>query len=114
MSRAHFLRLLGTGVGLSFVPASLAVLEGRASSAQTTAAAASGAPKILGGEGYPIGIWGPPPADQTTVERYREIGEAGFNFVIGGSYRNDDEVNRLALDASTASNLRFLLTDGRL
>ena len=71
----NFLRLVGTGVGLWFVPASLAVLP-EATSAQPTTPFV--VPTILGGTECPIGLWWPPPPSQTTVQRYQEISAAGF------------------------------------
>lgn len=109
-SRARFLRLVGTGTGLSLLPVSLAALH-RPSRAQTIAAAAPEVSAILAGREYPIGIWWPPPPAETTVERYQQIAQAGFNFVIGGNSVSNDTTNQVALQAATASELRFLLTD---
>jgi hypothetical protein len=112
LSRAHFLRLAGAGVGLSFIPSSLAGLgQGGVASAQTTT---PGVPTILGGQEYPIGLWWPPPPKQTTTKRYKEIAAAGFNFVIGGNGVNNDTYNPAALKAAGANNLRFVLTDSTL
>ena len=110
LSRLRFIRLVGTGVGISFMPALLASLGG-ASSAQTIT---TGKPTILSGEEYPIGLWSPPPPTETTEERYQEIAAAGFNFVIGGNGIQDDSTNPAALAAATATNLKFLLTDRTL
>jgi hypothetical protein len=106
LSRARFLRLVGSGLGLSLIPSSLAFWGGRF--------ALGASASILADGRYPIGLWSPPPPDETTVERYQEIAAAGFNFVIGGNGVNNDDVNPAALEAATASNLRFLLTDARL
>ena len=46
--------------------------------------------------------------------RYRQIAEAGFNFVIGGNGVSNDAENARALKAASANGLRFLLMDGRL
>jgi hypothetical protein len=110
LSRLRFLRLVGTGVGISFMPAFLAGLEG-ASSAKTLT---TGKPTILSGEEYPIGLWSPPPPTETTEERYQEIAAAGFNFVVGGNGIQDDSTNPAALAAATATKLKFLLTDRTL
>lgn len=109
--RARFLRLAGTGIGVSFVPGTLSLLGGGTSDARTTARLA---PEILAGGEYPIGIWWPPPPAQTTPRRYAEISDAGFNFVIGGNGGANDGVNPVALQAATESGLRFLLTDSKL
>jgi hypothetical protein len=110
LSRLRFIRLVGTGVGISFMPALLASL-GAASSAQTIT---TGKPTILSGEEYPIGLWSPPPLTETTEERYQEIAAAGFNFVVGGNGIQDYSTNPAALAAATATNLKFLLTDRTL
>ena len=107
LSRLRFIRFVGTGVGISFMPAFLASL-GPASSAQTIA---TGKPTILSGEEFPIGLWSPPPPTETTEERYQEIAAAGFTFVVGGNGIQDDSTNTTALAAATATNLKFLLTD---
>jgi hypothetical protein len=117
LSRARFLRLAGTGAGLSLFPASLSVL-GETGSAQT-----AGTPAILSPSGeFPIGVWWPPPPKKTTPERYEQIKNAGFNFVIGGNGvtsgpTKDDPENDLhkrALYAAEANGLRFVLTDNIL
>ena len=110
LSRLRFIRLVGTGVGISFMPAFLAGLGG-ASSAQTLT---TGKPTILSGKEYPIGLWSPPPPTETTDERYQEIAAAGFNFVVGGNGIQDDSTNPAALAAATATKLKFLLTDRTL
>src|SRR3712207_9346213 len=51
---------------------------------------------------------------RSTVQRYRQIAEAGFNFVIGGNGVSNDAENARALKAASANGLRFLLRDGRL
>jgi hypothetical protein len=108
LSRARFLRLAGAGAGLSLT--SLAASE-RASDAQTTSLEE---PEILTGGEYPIGIWGPPPPEETTSARYKQIKDAGFNFVIGGNGVTTDRQNPAALDAAAANNLGFLLVDRAL
>lgn len=110
LSRARFLRLVGAGVGLSFVPGSLAAsFGGGAAGAQT-----AGAPTLLAGDTYPIGLWWPPPPTETTTQRYQEIAAAGFNFVIGGNGITNDTYNPTALQAAGANNLRYVLRDSKL
>ncbi len=108
LSRARFLRLAGAGAGLSLT--SLAVSE-RAIEAQTTSLVEPG---ILTSGEYPIGIWSPPPPEETTPERYKQIKDAGFNFVIGGNGVATDRHNPAALDAAAANSLGFLLVDRAL
>ena len=67
----------------------------------------------LDGE-YPIGVWWPPPPDQTSTQCYAEIAAAYFNFVIGGNGVGNDTANPPALKAAADNGLRFLLTDATL
>lgn len=100
-SRTDFLRLFGgagVGVALSGAFAGFGAGEARAKG-------------ILGNGRFPVGLWWPPPPAETTVERYREISDAGFNFVIGGNGVGSDAANPQALEAAAANDLRFLLTD---
>lgn len=100
-SRARFLRLLGMSAGV--------VLSG---SIISRGAAAEGE-TVAGGE-FPIGLWWPPPPDETTAERYAEISAAGFNFVIGGNGVSNDSATPQALEAAAANGLDFIVSDGGL
>lgn len=110
LDRGEFLRLAGgAGVGIS-----LSGGLGLFGSGQSHAA------EILSGDRFPVGLWWPPPPEETTDERYREIAEAGFNFVVGGNENADDPRpvkdanNAKALEAAAANGLRFILHDGPL
>jgi hypothetical protein len=107
VSRARFLKLAGLGAGLSLFP-------GAVFSANAAGAQAVGGLEILADGRYPIGLWWPPPPEQTSNERYAEISAAGFNFVIGGYGVGTEAENPQALNAASANGLRFLLTDSRL
>ncbi len=110
LSRARFLQLVGAGVGLSLVRASLGGLGGvGVASAQTAPT-----PTILGSGRYPIGLYWPPPPSQTTSTRYQQIAAAGFNFVIGGNGVTNDTYNPKALQAAKANNLWYVLQDTAL
>lgn len=107
VSRARFLRLMGTGAGLSLLSLSSTVLGARPSIAQAW-------PGILSDGEFPIGIWWPPPPDQTTTARYQEIADARFNFVIGGNGVANNSANTKALTAAAAAKVRLVLTDSEL
>lgn len=115
LDRARFLRLIGAGATLPFVPMSLAV---RPSSAQTTPPPPTPADLVAGGE-FPIGAWWPPPPPSrtdpdpvgTATQQYQQIAAAGFNFVIGGNGVTNERAIRIALEAAEANQLKFLLTD---
>jgi len=109
LNRARFLRLIGAGATLPFIPTSLTAFGARPSSAQTIG------PEILSEEGeYPIGVWSPPPPSQTNQQRYQEIADANFNFVIGGNGATGNDDHPRTLAAAEAAGLQFLLTDNIL
>lgn len=66
-------------------------------------------------EGIPIGLWVSPPPGEITTERYREIREAGFTFVIGLSELSaGTRFIHEALDAAHKNELKYLVYDTRL
>ena len=71
-------------------------------------------PAILSGPEFPIGLWWPPPPEATTSERYLQIKEAGFNFVIGGNRTVDKEYSQRMLAAAEANQMRAIVTDERV
>lgn len=107
ISRGRFLRLIGSGAGLSLLSLSSTMLGARPGVAQTS-------PAKLSDTEFPVGIWWPPPPDQTTSARYREIAAAGFTFVIGGNGVANNRANTKALTAAAAADLRLVLTDTEL
>ncbi|GAA3399900.1 beta-galactosidase [Paenibacillus hodogayensis] len=67
------------------------------------------------GSGIPIGLWVPPPNRELTEDRYKEVKEAGFTFVLGLSeYDGTTAFIRKALDAAHANGLLYLVRDPRL
>jgi hypothetical protein len=68
---------------------------------------------------FPIGVWWPPPPQSkdplgstfTSEQRYEQVRQAGFNFVIGGNGVTNDSSIPDALKAAETNGLRFLLTD---
>ncbi len=44
---------------------------------------------LTGGSDFPIGVFWPPPPYETTVPRFQQIKDAGFNFLISGNYADD-------------------------
>jgi hypothetical protein len=113
ISRARFLRMIGTGAGLSLLPASAVALDARPVRAQ---AGSPTPPEILTDERFPIGIWWPPPPVntgdrakdlETTRLRYARVAAANFNFVIGGNGVGNDRANNLALEALELNNVRL-------
>lgn len=67
---------------------------------------------IMNSGNFPIGIFWPPPPLQTTVERYQEIADAGFNFVHGGNYTFADvQICRYMLQVAEQVGLHVLVDD---
>jgi hypothetical protein len=65
---------------------------------------------VAGGE-FPIGAWWPPPPEETTSQRYQEIANANFNFVIGGNGVTNQASTTAALGFAEENGLKFLITD---
>lgn len=70
---------------------------------------------------YPIGFWCGPPDNFTTVDRYKEIREAGFTFITppctwGGPHGPAATVerNRRILEVCRQTGFRFFLADNRM
>ena len=69
-------------------------------------------------EEFPIGFWCGPPPEFTTLERYREIAEAGFTLVMppcsGHERVGTPELGRKMLDLARQTGLRVFLSDRRM
>lgn len=65
---------------------------------------------LVGGSEFPIGVFWPPPPYQTTVERYGEMRDAGFNFVITGNYVDDQAIIRHTLAIAEQVGLKVLVS----
>ena len=63
---------------------------------------------------FPIGYWCGPPADFTTIERYREIKDAGFTFAMPPCSATSPELNKKILDLCEAVGLKAFVTDARM
>jgi hypothetical protein len=66
---------------------------------------------LIGGPEFPIGIFWPPPPDETTAQRYRDIADAGFTFVITGNYLDDSNIINWALSQADRAGLKVLISD---
>lgn len=72
-------------------------------------------PSLLGEDEFPIGLWWPPPPFETTLERYREIKDAGFTFLIGNNYLfADHHIQRYAMSMADQVGLRVIAEDPRI
>ncbi|MFD0715723.1 beta-galactosidase [Paenibacillus sp. GCM10027626] len=64
---------------------------------------------------FPIGLWVTPPVEQITLERYREIKDAGITFITGfREWEGGEEAIRRSLDYAEANDLKVLVRDPRL
>ncbi|MDG0810454.1 hypothetical protein [Cohnella rhizosphaerae] len=70
---------------------------------------------FVGERSFPIGMWVPPPASEISIERYKEIRDGGFTFVIGFREIEDGEETVFkALDCAEANGLKYLVSDPRV
>ncbi|MEQ7126012.1 hypothetical protein ABN034_15980 [Actinopolymorpha sp. B11F2] len=70
---------------------------------------------LIGGPEFPIGLFWPPHPFATTVERYREIKDAGFTWVMTGNYLLDRWVIRHAMGVAGEVGLKMVVAaDERL
>lgn len=105
--------LLGTAgaAALGAAAPGFAAAKGRAPALPATAVDSSRLP-LVGGDEFPIGIWWPPPPFQTTSERYQELADAGFTFIITGNYLFADvHIQRHALRLADEVGLKVLADD---
>jgi hypothetical protein len=65
---------------------------------------------LVGGAEFPIGLFWPPPPYATTVERYAQIREAGFGFLITGNYVDDSAIISQSLAIAEQVGLKVLVS----
>lgn len=75
---------------------------------ESTADPAGGLP-LVGGPDFPIGAFWPPPPSQITPERYQEVADAGFTFLVNGNYLWDPTGIRYALGIAEQAGLKMLV-----
>lgn len=72
-------------------------------------------PALFDEDEFPIGLWWPPPPFETTLDRYREIKDAGFTFLVGGNYLHADlHIQRYAMSMADRVGLRVIAEDPRI
>ncbi|SEG27099.1 hypothetical protein SAMN05216223_104129 [Actinacidiphila yanglinensis] len=124
MHRRTLLQAAGLGAGViaaggmaagraSAEPASAESRATEASSAGTastvSAAASSADLPLTGGPDFPIGLFWPPHPYETTLDRYQEIADAGFTFLITGNYQFDTQSGGYALQMADQTGLKVLI-----
>jgi len=63
---------------------------------------------------FMISFWCAPPAEETNLQRYREIAECGFNVVLPPCGAWSVELNRQILDLCQKTGMKAIVGDGRL
>ncbi|GAA1622352.1 hypothetical protein GCM10009744_06990 [Kribbella alba] len=66
---------------------------------------------LTGGPDFPIGLFWPPHPFASTPERFTEIAEAGFDFVISGNYAGDGIIFQYQLGLARTAGLKMLISD---
>jgi hypothetical protein len=110
-NRKQFLRLAGMGgAGLAAFPGLASGSTGKSGlvGEVETQPQPNNLPIISGAE-FPIGAFFAPPPYQTTKERYHEMADAGFNFVITADFLYSQPVINLAMKVASQTGLKFLL-----
>ena len=116
IGRRPLLRAAGVGAGLAAagllrgVPADASTRPTSGTAAQVAAAASSSLP-LTGGTEFPIGLFWPPPPYYMSGQRYQEIADAGFNFVVSGNYLFDVPSARYALGLAEQASVKMLIAD---
>lgn len=113
LSRRKLLQLAGMGAGAAMVAPTLLGVP-RSGIAQAATVMKTNVPDILRSGTYPVGFWWPPPPQETTLQRYAEIADAGFTFVTGYNGVVDLPLNKAFLDAAAANNLSAIVVDNRI
>lgn len=66
---------------------------------------------LTGGTEFPIGLFWPPHPFASTAERFTEIKDAGFDFVISGNYAGDGNIFQYQLGLARDAGLQMLISD---
>ncbi|HEU4947818.1 MAG TPA: hypothetical protein VFT31_11750 [Kribbella sp.] len=96
------------------VSASVSASASASASAEAPAAAAIPSPDTLpltGGPEFPVGLFWPPHPYASTPQRFAEIAEAGFDFIVSGNYAGDGNIFKYQLDLARTAGLKMLISD---
>ena len=91
-----------------------AVASGSAGASAAARTAAIPSPDTLpltGGPEFPIGLFWPPHPYASTAARFKEIKDAGFDFVISGNYAGDGNIFQYQLNLARTAGLQMLISD---
>ncbi|GAA0934859.1 hypothetical protein GCM10009554_21260 [Kribbella koreensis] len=81
----------------------------KSSSPQAVSAGCTSLPLVDGAE-FPIGLFWPPHPFATTIERYGQMREAGFTFLITGNYVDDTAILNQSLSIADQVGLKVLVS----
>lgn len=107
LGRRSLLTVTGLGAGLLALGASLPAAS-RAYAGTERAPLTADLP-LIGGDTFPIGVFWPPPPTQVTDDRYQEVADAGFTFLLNGNYLWDATGITYALRKAEAHGLKMLV-----
>lgn len=116
LSRRRMLLAAGGAVALPGAGVTALAASGRASAQEAPGGRPEAVPPtptadlpLVGGADFPIGAFWPPPPTQVTLERYQEIADAGFTFLLNGNYLWDATGIRYALGLAQQVGLKMLI-----
>ncbi len=112
LSRRGLLRLTAGAAGVATLPNLLTASPASAYVDELVAPAL--APDILADDVFPIGLFWPPPRNQTTELRYEQIANCGINVVAGGNDMHNMPANTKMLQMAAHAGLRALPIDNRI
>ncbi|MFF0342237.1 hypothetical protein [Kribbella sp. NPDC004875] len=119
-------RALLLGAGATALTAASATTASATTASATTASALTGSTAgavaqaavpspdqlpLTGGTEFPIGLFWPPHPFASTAERFTEIKDAGFDFVISGNYAGDGNIFQYQLGLARDAGLQMLISD---
>lgn len=85
-------------------------MMGGSSQTPTAATAACTTLPLIDGAEFPIGLFWPPHPFATTVERYGQMRQAGFTFLITGNYLDDTAILAQTLSIADQVGLKVLVS----
>ncbi len=107
-------RRLLLGATAAAIAAGMTTTPSTAAASSATSNVAIPSPDTLpltGGAEFPVGLFWPPHPYASTAERFAEIAEAGFDFVISGNYAGDGNIFQHQLALARDAGLQMLISD---
>ncbi|MEV6104623.1 hypothetical protein AB0M28_07870 [Streptomyces sp. NPDC051940] len=116
VSRRDLIGAAGAAAAATALPLAAGSPASAAPAAAQTQAEAVAIPSpaelpLTGGPDFPIGIFWPPHPFASTHERYAEVADAGFDFIISGNYAGDGNIFQHQLRIARDTGLKLLISD---